>query len=101
MCKVEGTRFTFSERHDTCFLLQFPPVWAGVGLTDLGSEAMEISKSFAGIVAAHYPERLYRLGELFPATHLQLVGILHAPQCHSRHPPPSHTLLHILLAFTC
>ena len=33
---------------------------AGVGLTDLGSEAMEIIKGLAGIVAAHYPERLYR-----------------------------------------
>ena len=33
---------------------------AGVGLTDLGSEAMEIIKNLAGIVAAHYPERLYR-----------------------------------------
>lgn len=33
---------------------------AGVGLTDLGSEAMDIIKGLAGIVAAHYPERLYR-----------------------------------------
>ncbi|BDA46825.1 probable SEC14-like protein 2 at C-terminar half [Coccomyxa sp. Obi] len=32
----------------------------GVGLTDLGSEAMDYVKVFAGIVAAHYPERLYR-----------------------------------------
>ena len=44
-------------------LQAFPEPWlslAGVGLTDLGSEAMEIIKGFAGIVAAHYPERLYR-----------------------------------------
>ena len=59
-------------------------VWAGVGLTDLGSEAMEISKSFAGIVAAHYPERLYRL-ELLPAAHLQLFKILHTTETASRH----------------
>ena len=43
-------------------------LWAGVGLTDLGSEAMEISKSFAGIVAAHYPERLYRFFHLISAS---------------------------------
>lgn len=64
-------------------LLRLFLVWAGVGLTDLGSEAMEISKSFAGIVAAHYPERLYRL-ELLPAVHLQLLEILHATECASR-----------------
>ena len=33
---------------------------AGVGLSDLGSEAMSYVKIFAGIVAANYPERLYR-----------------------------------------
>ncbi|EIE19775.1 hypothetical protein COCSUDRAFT_44590 [Coccomyxa subellipsoidea C-169] len=32
----------------------------GVGLSDLGSEAMSYVKIFAGIVAANYPERLYR-----------------------------------------
>ncbi len=35
-------------------------VRAGVGLTDMGSEAMDYVKVFASIVAANYPERLYR-----------------------------------------
>ena len=33
---------------------------SGIGLTDLGSDAMDYVKTFAGIVGAHYPERLYK-----------------------------------------
>ena len=46
--------------HWLFYLVQRQHACAGVGLTDLGSEAMDIIKGLAGIVAAHYPERLYR-----------------------------------------
>lgn len=58
-------------------------VWAGVGLTDLGSEAMDIIKGLAGIVAAHYPERLYRSGVFMPhaaSCYLDSAGIFQT-QC--------------------
>ena len=39
---------------------------SGIGLTDLGSDAMDYIKTFAGIVGAHYPERLFRHAPSLP-----------------------------------